>query len=43
MRCVYTVTWNSRNAQELGVASGVYVYRMTAGDYTEAKRMTLLK
>ena len=39
----YNVTWNGRNTVGLGVASGVYVYRMTAGDYTESKRMTLVK
>ena len=39
----YTVTWDGTNAQRRGVASGIYVYRMTAGDFTQTKRMTLLK
>ena len=39
----YTVTWNGMNVQGRGVASGIYVYRMTAGDFTRTKRMTLLK
>ncbi|MGB5107280.1 MAG: HYR domain-containing protein [Candidatus Zixiibacteriota bacterium] len=39
----YSVKWygNSDNGQQ--VASGVYFYKMTAGDYTEIKKMTLLK
>jgi hypothetical protein len=40
----YTVTWDGRNAGGLGVASGVYLYRMTSSTgYTDTKRMTLLK
>ena len=39
----YTVVWDGTNVQGRGVASGVYVYRMTAGDFTQTKRMTLLK
>jgi hypothetical protein len=27
----------------IGVASGIYVYRMESGEYSEAKRMVLLK
>ena len=40
----YTVTWNGRNTQDLGVASGIYMYRMSSDTgYSETKRMTLLK
>lgn len=39
----YTVTWNGRNARGFAVASGVYVYRMVAGEFSETKRMTLMK
>jgi hypothetical protein len=39
----YTVTWNGRNRHGKAVASGVYIYRFTAGDYLEQKRMTFLK
>ena len=40
----YTVTWNGGNAQGHGVASGVYMYRLTSlNGYNQTKRMTLLK
>ena len=40
----YSVTWNGQNARGLGVASGVYLYRLTsAAGSSELKRMTLLK
>jgi Tol biopolymer transport system component len=40
----YEVTWDGRNAQGVGVASGVYVYRMTSSTgYSQTKRMTMLK
>jgi chitinase len=34
----YTATWNAA-----GMASGVYIYRLTANDYTQSKTMVLLK
>lgn len=34
----HTVTWNAK-----GIASGVYFYRLTAGDFSETCRMVLLK
>ncbi|UCC44874.1 MAG: T9SS type A sorting domain-containing protein, partial [Candidatus Zixiibacteriota bacterium] len=34
----HTVGWNGSNS-----ASGVYLYRLTAGDYSESKKMLLLK
>jgi hypothetical protein len=34
----YDVTWNAS-----GLSSGVYLYRLTAGNYTETKRLVLMK
>ncbi|MCH7548715.1 MAG: T9SS type A sorting domain-containing protein, partial [Candidatus Krumholzibacteriota bacterium] len=34
----HVVTWNAK-----GVSSGVYFYRLTVGDFSETRRMVLLK
>ena len=34
----YRLTWNASNA-----SSGIYVYRLSAADFTETKKMVLLK
>jgi flagellar hook assembly protein FlgD len=34
----YTVQWDASN-----FSSGTYIYRLTAGSYTQAKRMTVIK
>jgi concanavalin A-like lectin/glucanase superfamily protein/List-Bact-rpt repeat protein/flagellar hook capping protein FlgD len=39
----YTVRWDGRNQSNVQVTSGVYLYRLTAGDFTRVKRMLLLK
>jgi hypothetical protein len=39
----YAVPWDGRNAQNEDVASGVYFYRIKAGDYESVRRMTLLR
>ena len=39
----YTVTWDGRNNKGQAVASGLYVYHLEAADFSESKRMTLLK
>ena len=40
----YEVVWNGVNARGSGVASGIYLYRITGGSgYTESKRMALIR
>ena len=39
----YTVEWNGRNEQGGAVASGLYVYRIYAGEFNQILKMTLLK
>ncbi|MFQ6093186.1 MAG: FlgD immunoglobulin-like domain containing protein, partial [bacterium] len=39
----YTVTWDGRDSSGREVPTGVYFYRLRAGDYSSTKRMVLLK
>jgi hypothetical protein len=39
----YVVSWNGKNRDNVDVASGVYFYRIKAGDYESVRRMTLLR
>ena len=39
----YRAIWNGKNAHGQAVASGVYLYRLSTDDFSESKRMTLLK
>ncbi|MBD3169445.1 MAG: T9SS type A sorting domain-containing protein [candidate division Zixibacteria bacterium] len=39
----HTISWDGLNDNGARVATGVYFYRMTAGDYSMTKKMTLLK
>ena len=35
--------WDGRNSDGHGVATGMYLYRVQAGDLSKAGRMTLIK
>ncbi len=39
----YQVQWDGRNGAGVPQASGVYLYRLTAGKFTRVKKMVLLK
>ncbi len=39
----YTVQWDGRNAGGEAVASGVYFYRLVAGDFVQVRKMVLLR
>ena len=39
----YQVAWDGRSSSGQPVATGVYLYRFKAGDYSETKKMLLLK
>ena len=39
----HQVVWDSKNSKGTAVASGTYLYRLDAGDYSGTKKMILLK
>lgn len=39
----YEVVWNGKNNSGQQVASGTYIYKVQAGNYSESKKMILLK
>jgi tetratricopeptide (TPR) repeat protein len=40
---VHKIIWNGTNNQDKEVASGVYYYRLSCGNYTKTNKMVLLK
>jgi hypothetical protein len=40
---VHAIQWDGRDASGRGVASGVYLYRLTAGDQVAIRRMIFAK
>lgn len=39
----YTARWDGKNEMGIDAASGVYFYRIVAGDYTSTRKMVLMK
>ena len=39
----HSVTWDGRDANGQAVASGVYFYRMTAGNQTVTRKLVMIK
>ena len=39
----HTVTWDAKNNAGNNVPSGVYLYRIQAGAFTDVKKLTLLR
>jgi N-acetylmuramoyl-L-alanine amidase len=39
----YTIHWDGKNAEGVPVASGTYIYKLTAGELAQTKRMTLVR
>ena len=39
----HDVQWDGRDGAGVTVGSGVYFYRLTAGSFTESRKMVMLK
>ena len=39
----YTVRWNGSDDRGVSVSSGIYFYQISAGDFSDVKKLMLLK
>ena len=39
----YSIAWNGKDVNGIALPSGVYLYTLKAGSYTETKKMILIK
>ena len=40
---MYTTQWNGRDNAGAQVASGIYIYRMQAGDFVQSRKLMLMR
>ena len=40
---IYVTNWNAKNEQGVLVPAGMYFYSIQSGDFTQTKKMVLLK